>query len=243
MLAGGGAIFNGAGGGTGFDDEGYSAALESAGGSTDAVDPNDFVTEPEVTPTIAGVPIYYHLRGHLGRLMVTAGLEFALGVTPEPDPSPSDDPETGFTFGTESTALVPSADCPGSCWVDYVPSGPHDDFTVAKTRKWQRLIFGGVGVVLFKDAPLGFGPRGWIRFGHYNAPNAFDLTAHIGITENIPINERKGGQVGEGTVGRIAPIVDVDLFAGAMFPFGDSALVEKTALFTFGITAGAGLTF
>ena len=52
--------------------------------------------------------------------------------------------------------------------------------------------------------------------------------------------------------GRVRPLVDGDMFGGVMLPFEDSMLVNKDAsnkkdkykvLITFGIKAGAGLTF
>ena len=81
--------------------------------------------------------------------------------------------------------------------------GPQPAFNV---QEWQRLLYVHLGVMLLKDAPYGTGPRGYLRFGWYNAPHAFDLTGHIGITEEPTFGKKE-------YKGRVMPIVDVDFYA------------------------------
>ena len=101
---------------------------------------------------------------------------------------------------------------------------------------------------MMREAAYGLGPHAWVRFGHYNTPNAFDLTAHLGWTEEIPMADRKGpGPDGLTKVGRVRPIVNADLFGGTLLPFGDTIYLndkgKPAPQITFGITASAGLTF
>jgi hypothetical protein len=84
-----------------------------------------------------------------------------------------------------------------------------------------------------KDAAIGFGPRGAVRVGWYNVPHAYDLTFHVGLSEEAPIGA---------STGRVRPVVDVDFFAGMMFPF-ETTLQTIKVLPTFGTTVSAGITF
>jgi hypothetical protein len=110
----------------------------------------------------------------------------------------------------------------------------------------QRLVHMMVGVMLGRDAGVGFGPRGYLRLGWYNVPHAIDLTAHAGLTSKVfaPKDDDR--------VGRVRALVDADFFGGMLLPFRDSLFLKAPAprfmavgkpLPTFGFTAGAGLTF
>ena len=85
---------------------------------------------------------------------------------------------------------------------------------VLRERTWQRLAFLGVGVVMGKNAAIGFGPRALFRTGWYNTPHAVDLTGHLGWSAQAPFSKKANG--------RVRPLVDLNLFGGAMVPFRDS---------------------
>lgn len=125
---------------------------------------------------------------------------------------------------------------------------------VLRQRNWQRLISFGIGGMLGKEAALGFGPRGFIRTGFYNAPLAWDLTGHLGYALEAPFSA--------GT-GRVRPMADAGVFGGVMIPMVQSILhankgpaasikgydpyglrPENTkALIHLGVNAKVGLTF
>ena len=146
------------------------------------------------------------------------------------------------------------------------PATPEDDETASSTLftpmtrqyKWQRLIWMGVGVMLLKDAPFGMGPRAYIRAGIYNVPRAVDLSLHLGITEDIPMGKGEGKMQEaadkKGGAGRIRPIIDGDLWAGMVLPYGRTIhgskfssatglAVKRAPIFNFGFSIGAGITF
>jgi hypothetical protein len=271
VLAGGGTIFNGvddydpAGDMEGGVNDALDAVEQGATGNPgelpgldlSSVGADASVFEPKFK--LAGIPIFLHMRAHFGRLMLTAGIEGALAVMP-------DGAEELAEGDVEVTVVDENANpCPEPCWVEAVQSGPYADpyvvdvqyqygdevqtvsETLTKSRKWQRLVFAGIGVFMLREAAYGIGPHAWLRFGHYNAPNALDLTAHFGWTEEIPLADRKSpGPNGMTKVGRVRPIVNADLFGGALIPVGDTVYLKDgkaTPMYTFGITASAGLTF
>src|SRR5690606_24137007 len=74
----------------------------------------------------SGVPITLELRGHYGRLMMLTGVEFSYGLV-----------QGGY--------------------VDkYQTNGNPLQENKLRERQWNRLIYGGVGAVLGKDAAIGF---------------------------------------------------------------------------------------
>lgn len=168
--------------------------------------------EPQLNP--AGIPIGGQLRIHYSRFM--------------------------FAFGVEAMPALAGPSTPEDArpmWQDYYRT---DDYStvdgagnvVYHEERFNRLIWGGLGFVLGQDAMLGIGPRGLIRVGKYNVPNVVDLTVHGGMTMEPPGMEKEG---------RVRPVLDVDFFAGALVPQGNSQLDKATL--SFGLTAGGGLKF
>jgi len=168
----------------------------------------DICSPPETTIEPSGLPLFGQLRIHYIRLMLVAGAEFSIALS---DPGYQDyyqlgDGHTAYETGTETEAL--------------------------KTLQINRLVYGGLGLVLFKKAALGIGPRGYIRGGWYNAPHMLDVTAHAGLTAEPPGMEQKG---------RVRFIIDAEGFIGVLIPFGDTQF--ESVLPSFGATIGAGMTF
>jgi hypothetical protein len=190
-----------------------------SGGSVSATvtppDPDLTSTAPpaaDFTPglTPEGIPFQVQLRGHYGRLLVATGLQAEYGLASDDD---------GHTP-----------------WVDlYQTDGHGTDDGAAKERVVNRLIFMGVGFVLGKDAAIGFGPRGYVRWGTENVPHQMDVTAHGGLTTKGPFD-------GDG---RVKSVVDVDGYIGAKIAMPESLLVGDPHRVrpTFGLVASAGLTF
>lgn len=198
-------------------------------------------------PTAASVPIDFQLRGHFNRFMFGFGLQFGKNITGV---------ENGggawrerYQIKGEGRAYEPTDSTASYCDPDELLLGTPCESL--KELQWQRLIYGTVGVVLLKDAGAGIGPRGYVRFGWYNAPHAFDVSGHIGFTEDPTFGKKE-------YKGRIMPLIDLDLFAGALIPFGDT-LFRGTRRVTprgenssgrapqvlpnFGFSFGAGLSF
>lgn len=212
----------------------------------------------DTLPTLApsGIPIHFHLRGHYGRLLVTTGLEFSANVTDagvwkdlyQTDSKLGEDHE--LTKIDNVTVLGPPEDAPpgtncadaGNCVERQVAV----EVDVLRERTWQRLVFLGTGVVMGKNAAIGFGPRLLLRTGWYNAPHAVDLTGHAGWSAQAPFSKK--------AIGRVRPLVDMNFYGGAMIPYRDSVFtaglnangVPKkigSPLIRFGFQVSAGLTF
>lgn len=202
-----------------------NAAAQQAGNNvaTGSLTPPDFSgLAPELSP--AGIPTIYHLRAHYNRLMVTTGIEFQAGINGPFQDSYQTDGNPVWKQGETET---------GQPMVD--ENGEPVLVPALRERDFQRLVFAGVGVVLLKDAGYGLGPRGWLRVGWTNVPHAIDLTAHVGITEDIPSKGKKPG--------RVRPIVDGDFFGGVLLPVKDTIFATDKPLPQFGFTAAVGLTF
>lgn len=210
---------------------------------------------PKLAP--AGIPLHFHLRGHYGRLLVTTGLEFSANVSSEgvwrglyqTDSKLGSNHELKKIDTVE--VLVP--DDPTNTGVDCAVEGAPCSLTevdvevdVLRERTWQRLVFLGTGVVMGRNAAIGFGPRLLLRTGWYNAPHAVDLTGHAGWSAQAPFSKEANG--------RVRPLVDVNLYGGAMIPYRDSVrtqgdngrgLPKKIGdpFLRFGFQVSAGLTF
>lgn len=228
--------------------------LEAAAGEPPDPEQGVDITQVDdlLTPefTAEGAPIFYQLRGHYNRIFMGVGLQYKLSLTGAKFADAYQvesqkghaaiqyqEPLLGVT-GTRG-AITPS----GSTPVDdplLVPT------VVLRERTLQRHVYMLLGLMLGRDAGVGFGPRGYIRFGWYNAPHALDITAHLGMTSHVP-----GSKKDDERTGRVRGLLDFDVFAGPMLPFRDSLFMSAEAglfrvgapLLTFGFTAGAGLTF
>jgi hypothetical protein len=238
----------------GISDE--TTGLMGEGGTTSPTDLGDRagtsaanLASPSLTPTPSGLPVMVHLRGHYNRLMVQLGLHYATNITPTGSGA-GEGPvtnEKGQKLWADKYQTNHRVDSPGHELVDMKGN------VTLRERRLQRLVHLGVGVVLGKNAAIGFGPRGYLRTGWYNAPHAVDLTAHAGYAALAPWAKAKGGEIKN----RVNPLVDVDAYGGIMLPYRDSLFItsenntSKTpldqkigkAIGTFGFTLEAGSTF
>ena len=115
-----------------------------------------------------------------------------------------------------------------------------------KQLDFSRTIYGLLGVVILKDATAGIGPRAYVKFGGSNVPHALEASGHLGMTSDATFGKKE-------FKGRVAPILDLDLFAGALIPYGDTLFRESEkndkdkfpaiVSATFGLTLGVGTTF
>jgi hypothetical protein len=176
------------------------------------IDPNNpsAVPEPTATPSLApaGVPLMGQLRGHYGRLLMLTGVDFVFSLNDKWQ----DNYQTGGGVAYES---------------------PTSATEKLKEVTFSREIYGGIGLVLGKDAAIGFGPRGYLRVGGVTVPHVLDMTAHLGLTAN-PLGTGQG---------RVRPVVDVDFFGGAMLPMKTSVFEDAGPQLNLGLSAGIGLTF
>ncbi|MEQ1506105.1 MAG: hypothetical protein ABMB14_27985, partial [Myxococcota bacterium] len=220
---------------------------------------DDFLPKPTFNPE--GAPIFYQLRGHYNRLIVGAGMQYkvVMGDQPYKDLYQVETDEghvavqyvggtasrhagTTPTGSTSGTPTGSSTSTNGS-----TPATPPDgqiEQVALRERTLQRLVYAMVGVMLGRDAGVGFGPRGYLRLGWYNAPHAVDMTGHVGLTSRI------GSKKDDARIGRVRALVDADFFGGALLPFRDSLFLRDSGflavgspMVTFGLTVGAGLTF
>ena len=188
----------------------------------------------------AYVPIDFQLRGHFNRLMFGFGLTFGKNIAPNADGVWTE------RYQTDGNLVVRSVPAQGA---DPLLDPDASEFEQAlMQRDFNRLIYGFIGVVLLKDAPYGMGPRAYLRFGGMNAPHVLDISGHIGITEEPTFGKRTYR-------GRVIPILDLDLYAGAWIPYGDTLLRDTSAtpdddgnfpvlvLPNLGFTLGVGFTF
>ena len=179
---------------------------------------------PSLDFALTGLPIDLQLRAHFVRLMVVAGVSFTLGLDGV-DPT---DPLAGASF------------------LDYYQTGSFDvkdsgDSSQLRGVAISTTSYFGAGMVLGKNAAVGYGPRGYFRVGFTNVPHVVDLTLHPGFTMKAPI---------PGFENRIRPIIDFDLYGGVMIPYGRSVFKEGDGRgsitevpWVVGLTAGVGSTF
>lgn len=183
----------------------------------------------------SAIPVTFALRGHYNRLMVELGGEFG--------------------FNADDSGV----------WVEryYLPKHQGDyDTVVARPggedafdsngdlveayhyTNWNRYMYMGVGVVLGRDAGLGFGPRFALKTGWTNLPHAWQTTGHFGWAYQPPIGEFGG---------RFRPLVDADFRGGVSLAAKNSLqreiakddTIDKEGIVmpVFGLTAGIGFTF
>ena len=90
------------------------------------------------------------------------------------------------------------------------------------------LVYIGIGGVLGKNAALGFGPRAYVRLGHFDHPqngHGGEASLHLGAT--LPVAKKKEG--------RMRPLLDTDLQVGAAM--GTQIMIQ------IGGSLGVGTTF
>jgi hypothetical protein len=194
----------------------------------------------------AGVPLDFQLRGHFNRLMFGFGVQFASNVDPQAAAGWADRYQVGPDNMVIRRPKIVDPDDPPE------PVDPDADPFAEQLHElqWSRLIYGTLGVVLLKDATYGMGPRGFVRVGWYNLPHTLELSGHIGATTDPTFGKKE-------YKGRVVPLFDLDLFAGAMIPFGQTVLnttvykdpedpdrgYKRVVLPNLGFTLGAGFSF
>ena len=197
--------------------------------------------DPELTPAL--LPLNLELRAHYNRLMVNFGAEFGYGISADGGDISGTSADSGALVeyyqhpGNEDAIAVanPNSSCSQN------ENGRLTCSEVYNVRSFNRNLYLGTGVLLLRDAGIGFGPRFAARFGWTNLPHAFQTTGHFGWTFQPPIPQAGG---------RVRPLFDVDLRGGVAITRErslqrDLAEIsdESNVMPVFGITAGLGLTF
>lgn len=194
---------------------------------SDLSDENTLTPEELVDPDRANldllntiIPFDFELRMHYNRLLVNLGAEFGYNAV---------EGTSGFveyyqTPGHEDDAVT-CEKAAGECE------------QVFNNRTFNRNIWLGTGVVLGRDAGLGFGPRIAARWGWVNMPHGWQVTLDPGWAFQpriLPSRER------------LRPLVDVAIRGGIAIPREKSLQLETgegAVSPVFGLTAGVGFTF
>lgn len=217
---------------------------ESSLAPGDVANANRFSVDKEP----ATIPFDFELRGHYNRLMVNFGAEWGFNAGNNvqfqeyyqtPGKQKDDKIHTARHEGCETVTTVEDGE-----EVDRILC---DDLNeVYNRRTFNRHLYLGAGVVLGRDAGIGFGPRFAAQWGWTNMPHGWQTTGHFGWAIQPPI-----GDFG----GRVRPMVDLDLRGGIAIPRPRSLhfdMVEATKNDdkperrieeVFGATLGIGLTF
>jgi hypothetical protein len=257
-----GILYNGASMGVDSD-----LSDESSLAPDDVANTNRINTELEP----ATIPFNFELRGHYNRLMVNFGAEFGYNTGKTDNwteyyqtPGKNKDPSIGAYKRSNCDYLNANTDADGDGILDSY-DGPDEDTNpdsewprsceitdVFNDRTFNRYMYFGTGVVLGRDAGIGFGPRFALRFGWLNMPHGLQTTAHFGWAIQPPI-----GDFG----GRFRPLIDLDLRGGVNIDMPRSLHLEaaeadnkkvngdwdygeeKRVSKVFGLTAGIGFTF
>jgi hypothetical protein len=231
-------------------DEGDGSGDENASDPTQDIGVNAGL-EP------AAVPFSLELRAHYNRLMVNFGVEYGLEASKDGEGwveyyqhhkprrqldgniEGLDENDVGSYVLTNCTEPLDTdgdgdIDQPSSCNVE----------EILKYRDFSRDIYLGAGVVLGRDAGIGFGPRFAFRWGWINIPHGFTTTAHFGWAVQPPI-----GEFGK----RFRPLLDFDLRGGVAIPMDrslqldivdpDSSEPERRVSPMVGLNLGLGFTF
>ncbi len=196
------------------------------------------------------VPFNFELRGHYNRLMVNMGGEWGLSLGSDEHfmeyyqtPGKQGRDSQGGKFEYEDVGAVQGLK---SCTEEVDENGKVflrcDKITdVYNVRRFNRDLWLGLGVVLGRDAGIGFGPRFAWRWGWVNMAHGYQTTLHFGWAVQPPIPEASG---------RVRPLLDLDVRGGVGIPTNRSLrvdLADSTDISrvqpVFGANLGIGLTF
>lgn len=164
----------------------------------------------------AFLPVNFELRGHYNRLMVEVGAEFGYNT--------AEDaiwieryylPGHQTTLDGDIIAVSERAD-------EHFDASEEGLVEAYHMTHWNRYLYMGTGVVLGRDAGLGFGPRIAMRTGWTNLPHAWQTTAHFGWSYQPPV-----GEFGK----RFRPLVDAD-FRGGVSVAAPNSLQRDVACFS-----------
>jgi hypothetical protein len=198
----------------------------------------------------AYIPFNFEWRAHYNRLMVDIGVEFGLNTAKD-----SNWMERYYIprhQNAEDPKIRPTAvDCKRT---DYDKYGgimysledkgidPCENREQFHMTHWNRYTYLGLGIVMGRDAGIGFGPRVSWRNGWTNLPHAWQSTLHFGWAIQPPI-----GDFGK----RFRPLVDADLRGGISMGLRNSIqreiareeANEAVVMPVFGLSLGLGFTF
>jgi hypothetical protein len=186
--------------------------------------PGNIARADRVNPAFepATVPFHFELRGHWNRLMVNTGVEFGYNAGKSADgwveyyQTPGNKP--GKQDGDDiRTVRVGDCNEPEENADGEMVSNCEVGEEVLNQRDFNRYLYLGVGVVMGRDAGIGFGPRFAARFGWLNMSHGLQSTLHFGWAIQPPI-----GNFG----GRFRPLVDLDLRGGAHFSTNRSLQID-----------------
>ncbi|MCB9776947.1 MAG: hypothetical protein H6742_00110 [Alphaproteobacteria bacterium] len=227
-----------------------SMAVDKDFSDEESLAPDDVANDRRVNVDLspATIPFNFELRGHYNRLMVNIGAEagFEAGEgqgwleyyqTPGEPTTITVDPEAS---GCDTVEL----DSDGDGNPDLDENGDPilvrecgQIATVLNQKTFNRHLYMGAGVVLLRDAGIGFGPRFAFRVGWTNLPHAIVTTGHFGWAIQpgfLPAGER------------VRPLLDIDGRGGAAFLVKKSLGKDngkQTVQGVFGLTLGIGMTF
>jgi len=157
----------------------------------------------------AVVPFDFELRLHYNRLMINFGSEFGLAIggnqftdyfqTPGKYDKLWEPGKTGITNGVGTYDLsgcgATSDKGVADCQVEQVYNN----------HRINRHLYFGPGIVLGRNAGIGFGPRFAAQVGWVNLPHSLMTTGHFGWAIQPPIPAASG---------RVRPMIDLDLRGG-----------------------------
>ncbi len=233
---------------TGMLYNGAAVSVDDKLDDDESLAPDDVASTSRISNELdaATLPFNFELRGHYNRLMVNFGAEFGANL----GAGNSDDESLGWVeyYQTPGNDNARAYEAQG-CTPEDLDGDGVADVTTCDTlsaayneRRWNRYLYFGAGVVLGRDAGIGFGPRFAARFGWTNLPHAIQTTGHFGWAVQPPILDAGG---------RVRPLVDLDLRGGIAVARPDSLQIdlasvddqESVVMPVFGGTLGIGLTF
>lgn len=194
--------------------------------------------EDVLSASPVGVPIDVQLRAQYARLMFGFGMTFAKNIAGNTGGVWTD------RYPADGGTVIQPTDTASDDTFSDVDGNAYE--VSLKQRDFSRTIYGLLGVVILKDATAGIGPRAYLKFGGSNVPHALEASGHLGMTTDATFGKKE-------FKGRVAPLLDLDLFAGALIPYGDTLFRESErndkdkfppiVSATFGMTLGVGTTF
>ncbi len=216
----------------------------------DSISPTGSAVESRFDKTLknAFIPFNFEWRAHYNRLMVDMGVEFGLNTAKNSNwMERYYIPKHQNADGIRPTAV----DCKRTDYDKYGDimysledkgEDPCQNREQFHMTHWNRYTYLGLGVVLGRDAGIGFGPRFSWRNGWTNLPHAWQSTMHFGWAIQPPI-----GDFGK----RFRPLVDADLRGGISMALRNGVQreiarysnKEAVVMPVFGLSLGLGFTF
>ena len=238
---------------------GASTAVDADLSDETSLAPDD-VADPrriDIAKEPATLPFDFELRGHYNRLMVNVGVEWGLNLEKnskfvEYYQTPGKQNDDNISTVRHDCQLVTEeggADTDGDGQPDASEYRCEEFSEVFNRRSFSRHLYLGAGVVLGRDAGIGFGPRFALQWGWTNIPHGWMTTGHFGWAIQPKI-----GDFG----GRVRPMIDLDFRGGVAIARPRSLQFDAIAAAeadkendkperrveeVFGATLGVGMTF